>query len=290
MKPQNLLVRSCATILLLFFIINLLSIYLLYLSFICSCLFGICFYLFIYSIINGLVVGMWRQIDKDMRVKVCDFGLSVVKPRGEVLRDKDSIPGTPLWMSPEVLQGKDVDEKADVYSYGLVLWVKPPPHTHTHHRTRTLMMCVCVCGVRWSFQEILSRAEPFLHHDNYAMFKRSVCFKNERPPMPENCLPSLRYLIEACWQKEPTKRPSFAQIIPMLDIGTHRTHRTRRTHARTAHIARTHRTRTHGLQLKRVACSGGGCDGGGRGRKGPVEEELPRQGRDQLVPPPSIYT
>jgi hypothetical protein len=66
----------------------------------------------------------------------------------------------------------------------------------------------------------LSRAEPFLHHDNYAMFKRSVCFKNERPPMPENCLPSLRYLIEACWQKEPVKRPSFAQIIPMLDIGT----------------------------------------------------------------------
>lgn len=26
-------------------------------------------------------------------------------------------------MSPEVLQGKDVDEKSDVYSYGLVLWV-----------------------------------------------------------------------------------------------------------------------------------------------------------------------
>ncbi len=72
-----------------------------------------------------------------MRVKVCDFGLSVVKPRGEVLRDKDSIPGTPLWMSPEVLQGKDVDEKADVYSYGLVLWVTSPPHTHHRTRTRT---------------------------------------------------------------------------------------------------------------------------------------------------------
>jgi len=127
-------------------------------------------------------------IDKDMRVKVCDFGLSVVKPRGEVLRDKDSIPGTPLWMSPEVLQGKDVDEKCDVYSYGLVLW------------------------------EIMTREEPFSHHDDYVAFKRSVCFKSERPPIPPTCLPSLKYLIEACWQKDPSKRPPFAQIIPMLDL------------------------------------------------------------------------
>lgn len=92
------------------------------------------------------------KIDKDMRVKVCDFGLSVVKPRGEVLRDKDSIPGnnlfpqdlkistqvshvagTPLWMSPEVLQGKDVDEKSDVYSYGLVLWVFSSDCCSCHH-------------------------------------------------------------------------------------------------------------------------------------------------------------
>jgi len=127
-------------------------------------------------------------IDKDLNVKVCDFGLSVVKPRGEVLRDKDSIPGTPLWMSPEVLQGKDVDEKSDVYSFGIVLW------------------------------EILMKEEPFAHHDDYVTFKRAVCFKNERPPIPNTCLPSLKFLIESCWQKDLTKRPSFAQIIPMLDI------------------------------------------------------------------------
>ena len=67
---------------------------------------------------------------------------------------------------------------------------------------------------------------------------------------------------------------------------THRTHRTRRTHTHThTHTHTLHAPHTHGLQLRRVACSGGGCDGGGRSRKGPVEEELPRQGRDQLVPP-----
>jgi len=123
-----------------------------------------------------------------MNVKVCDFGLSVVKPRGEVLRDKDSIPGTPLWMSPEVLMGQNVDEKSDVYSYGIVLW------------------------------EILTKTEPFAHHDDYVTFKRAVCVKNERPPIPDDCLPSLKYLIEACWNKDPTKRPSFRQILPLLDI------------------------------------------------------------------------
>jgi len=123
-----------------------------------------------------------------MKVKVCDFGLSVVKPRGEVLRDKDSIPGTPLWMSPEVLSGKDVDEKSDVYSYGIVLW------------------------------EILTKTEPFAHHNDYVTFKRAICTKNERPPLPDDCLPSLKYLMESCWDKDPSKRPSFRQILPLLDI------------------------------------------------------------------------
>jgi hypothetical protein len=64
----------------------------------------------------------------------------------------------------------------------------------------------------------MTREEPFSHHDDYVAFKRSVCFKSERPPIPPTCLPSLKYLIEACWQKDPSKRPPFAQIIPMLDL------------------------------------------------------------------------
>jgi len=33
-------------------------------------------------------------VDKWHNIKVCDFGLSAVKPLGEKLKDKDSIPGT----------------------------------------------------------------------------------------------------------------------------------------------------------------------------------------------------
>ena len=30
--------------------------------------------------------------------------------------------GTPHWMAPEVLRSEHIDEKADVYSFGVILW------------------------------------------------------------------------------------------------------------------------------------------------------------------------
>jgi serine/threonine protein kinase len=41
-------------------------------------------------------------LDEHLCVKVCDFGLSAVKNPGDKLQDKGGIPGTPLWMAPEV--------------------------------------------------------------------------------------------------------------------------------------------------------------------------------------------
>jgi serine/threonine protein kinase len=60
-------------------------------------------------------------VDANGRIKVCDFGLSCVKEKGEKVTDKDSR-GTPLWMSPEALMGRPLDEKADIYSFAIVLW------------------------------------------------------------------------------------------------------------------------------------------------------------------------
>ena len=57
-------------------------------------------------------------------------------------------------MAPEVLQGMPLDEKADVYSYGIVLW------------------------------ELFTETEPFAEHSQFKTFVRAVCQLQERPPIP----------------------------------------------------------------------------------------------------------
>jgi len=128
-------------------------------------------------------------INENGTVKVCDFGLAQVKPHASImLHDEDHARGTPLWMAPEVMQFKEFNEKADVYSFGIVLW------------------------------ELLTRKEPFAHHSNYSKFRRAVCDKNERPEIPLETEPSLKTLIEKCWHPNPNTRPDFKQIINALDV------------------------------------------------------------------------
>jgi hypothetical protein len=85
------------------------------------------------------------------------------------------------------MQFKEFNEKCDVYSYGIVLW------------------------------EILTRQEPFPHHTNFEKFRHAVCNLHERPPIPAECEPTLRDLIQRCWHPNPASRPSFQEIISWLD-------------------------------------------------------------------------
>jgi len=130
-------------------------------------------------------------VDKHGSIRVCDFGLSAIKPAHEKLKDKDTIPGTPLWMAPEVMMGRQVDEKADVYSYAIVLW------------------------------ELVSQKPPFPDMTSFPKFRQAVCTNNVRPPIddPENpILPTICELLEKCWHKNPEARPSFEVIINMIDL------------------------------------------------------------------------
>jgi len=126
-------------------------------------------------------------VDKHGQIKVCDFGLSAIKPANESLKDKDTIPGTPLWMPPEVMMGKLVTEKADVYSYAIVLW------------------------------EIITQQVPFPDMTSFPKFRQAVCLKNVRPPLDDVKQESIKKLLEECWHRNPEVRPSFEDIIKKID-------------------------------------------------------------------------
>eukprot|EP01127_Copromyxa_protea_P021938 TRINITY_DN7674_c0_g1_i1.p1 TRINITY_DN7674_c0_g1~~TRINITY_DN7674_c0_g1_i1.p1 ORF type:complete len:569 (-),score=106.76 TRINITY_DN7674_c0_g1_i1:7-1713(-) len=124
-------------------------------------------------------------VDENFRVKLCDFGLSVCN-RKDYIQDTDRAIGTPLWMAPEVLTGQPLDEKADVYSYGIVLW------------------------------ELFTQTEPYEEHTQYQGFVKAVCHLNERPPIPADMFQPLARLLQESWHPDPTKRPTMKSILPRI--------------------------------------------------------------------------
>ncbi|KAJ8899587.1 hypothetical protein K2173_018561 [Erythroxylum novogranatense] len=122
-------------------------------------------------------------VDRNYTVKVCDFGLSRLK--ANTFLSSKSAAGTPEWMAPEVLRDEPSNEKADVYSFGVILW------------------------------ELATLQQPWSNL-NPAQVVAAVGFKGKRLEIPPDVNPQVAGLIEACWGNEPWKRPSFASIMESL--------------------------------------------------------------------------
>jgi serine/threonine protein kinase len=53
------------------------------------------------------------------QVKIADFGVArMIETSGHMTAET----GTYRWMAPEVIEHKPYDEKADVFSFGVVMW------------------------------------------------------------------------------------------------------------------------------------------------------------------------
>jgi serine/threonine protein kinase len=128
-------------------------------------------------------------IDKNFRIKISDFGLSIMKPKGSFVHS-DFPKGTAVYMAPEVYQGEDYDEKCDVYSFGIILW------------------------------EIYTREEPYKDsRQNLSVetFCDAVSNENLRPEISEDCPINIKTLILDCWEEDPDARPSFSTIVDRLN-------------------------------------------------------------------------
>ena len=128
-------------------------------------------------------------VDKEWRVKVGDFGLSRFRASSSTASTASLYTaqiGTYHWMAPEVMAGHRYTEKADVFSFGIILW------------------------------ELWTRDTPYkgLQAMQVGM---AVLHRGERPPIPDDCHEGYSQLIQACWRTDPSRRPGFHQIVPFLE-------------------------------------------------------------------------
>ncbi|CAL5023104.1 unnamed protein product [Urochloa decumbens] len=122
-------------------------------------------------------------VDRNWVVKVSDFGMSRLKHH--TFLSSKSTAGTPEWMAPEVLRNEPSNEKCDVYSFGVILWE------------------LATMRVPWSGL-------------NPMQVVGAVGFQNRRLDIPREVDPQVASIISSCWDNDPSKRPSFSQLLSPL--------------------------------------------------------------------------
>jgi eukaryotic-like serine/threonine-protein kinase len=154
---------------------------------------------------RGLVYGDLKPenllVTDDLDLKLADFG-AVTKMRRSPLRVPREIlevaEGTPDYMSPEQIQGGDLDARSDVYAWGVVSY------------------------------ELLTGGCPFAGADAIAVMEahlreHPVAIRDLRPAVP----PSLEAVVMTAMRRAPTQRqPDMQTVIDELahlddiDVGT----------------------------------------------------------------------
>ena len=134
---------------------------------------------------NGIVIRDLKPanigFDEYGKVILFDFGMA----RKLEECDPDEMCGSPRYMAPEVMGGKGYSYKADVYSFGIILYE--------------------LCSLQHAYDDLGK------YGNDMEEFNRLV-IGNMRPKLDMIACPRTKKLIEDCWNANPTQRPSFDEI------------------------------------------------------------------------------
>jgi hypothetical protein len=153
-------------------------------------------------VLYGISVGMMilhsgRIIHRDLKPanvllnyklepKVADFGLSKFVDIGKTM-NQSLDRGTPVFMAPEVLDGRPYDFSADVFAYGILLY-SAISGKQPYEGTRCTAVAILAVKIT----------------------------RGLRPEIPPNVDVKWRKLIEACWSHNPRDRPTFQSLCQRL--------------------------------------------------------------------------
>ena len=127
-------------------------------------------------------------INVDGEVKITDFGLAKALQADVSLTNPGEAVGTPFYMAPEQLQGKIIDQRTDIYSFGIVVFEM-------------------FAGYRpFSSPAFLELAKQHLHN-------KIPAFTNKSDELPN----WVQDFVEKCCAKNPANRfSSFTEILEIL--------------------------------------------------------------------------
>jgi len=123
--------------------------------------------------------------DHNGDLKLFDFGFAIGLPEKDegnpdgFLYDRC---GTPRYMAPEVGFSLGYGTKADVYSFGILLW------------------------------EMCALQKPFASIKTADAFEKQVFMEGKRPPMDRRWPANVMKLINCCWSATPSERPSMIDV------------------------------------------------------------------------------
>ena len=129
------------------------------------------------------------MIDKEGQAKIMDFGIArAMREKG--ITGAGAIVGTPEYMSPEQVEGKEADQRADIYALGVILF------------------------------EMVTGQVPFEGDTPFSIANKH---KNEPPPIPRKLAPqipeALNKLILCSLEKDKAKRYQTAEEL-LADLAT----------------------------------------------------------------------
>lgn len=112
-------------------------------------------------------------VSEHLEVKISDFGLS-----REIAPLMETYCGTPATMAPEITKQALYDQRADIFSFGVIMW------------------------------ELLTRQEPYPGITGLPL-AMAVATRGLRPPIPAYCPAEWAALMVRAWDTNPTMRPTF---------------------------------------------------------------------------------